>query len=495
LADSGLNNGYFVNELIELNLTNFWPAVFVATGFPAVMLILNEAIAACAKRELSFERTLRSLRNLVVPAAALLVFTRFVLELPQTSTVSRLIETAFWVLLLFAALGIVNDVIFGGGSKQAWRGRVPKLFSDLLRAVLVAIGAMVIYSNVWGREVQGALTALGVGSVVIGLALQEPLGNIVSGLMLLFERPLKVGDWVSAEGVTGKVIEINWRSVHILTPTRELRIVPNVRLYKGAFSNLSRPTDTRTEALQIGFSYDDPPNRVKEVLNELLAETPGILKDPAPAVRTVDYSDFSIIYRISFSVAQQDDLAAARDQFMTRMWYAVRRAGLTIPFPITMEYSPGENPGAPKVSTNEWLRNYPRFKSAIKNSDSSTEPRVIEFAIGETIQRAGTSFSGFALILTGQATLSATSSDGSLVTVGEIGAGECFGEQLTAGPAADAIEIRAVTDMRVMVFESKSIGDLLNRSPGLASEIGDAIESRRKASLAARSRRVARVGA
>ena len=84
---------------------------------------------------------------------------------------------------------------------------------------------MVIYSNVWGREVQGALTALGVGSVVIGLALQEPLGNIVSGLMLLFERPLKVGDWVSAEGVTGKVIEINWRSVHILTPTRELRIV------------------------------------------------------------------------------------------------------------------------------------------------------------------------------------------------------------------------------------------------------------------------------
>ena len=65
--------------------------------------------------------------------------------------------------------------------------------------------------------------------------------------------------------------------MHILTPTRELRIVPNVRLYKGAFSNLSRPTDTRTEALQIGFSYDDPPNRVKEVLTALLAETPGIL--------------------------------------------------------------------------------------------------------------------------------------------------------------------------------------------------------------------------
>jgi CRP-like cAMP-binding protein len=153
-----------------------------------------------------------------------------------------------------------------------------------------------------------------------------------------------------------------------------------------------------------------------------------------------------------------------------------------------MEYSPGENPGAAKVPASEWLRNYPRFKSAIQNNDQVNEPRVVEFAIGETIQRAGTSFSGFALILTGQAKLSAKSGNGSLVAVGEIGAGECFGDQLTAGPAADSIEISAITDMRVMVFDSKTIGDLLHKSPGLAAEIGDAIESRRKASLAARSR-------
>jgi small-conductance mechanosensitive channel len=476
-----------MTELFDLQLANFWPAVWVAVGFPVVMLTLNEFIATAERRQYAFARTLRTIRNLVVPTSALLIFMRCVLELPQSNTASRLVESLFWVFLLFAALGVVNDIVFGVTSKDSWRGRVPKLFSDLLRAVLVAIGAMVIYSNVWGREVQGALTALGVGSVVIGLALQEPLGNIVSGLMLLFERPLKVGDWVSAEGVTGKVIEINWRSVHILTPTRELRIVPNVRLYKGAFSNLSRPTDVRTEALQIGFSYDDPPNRVKEVLGALLAETPGILKDPAPAVRTVDYSDFSVIYRVSFSVAKQEELAAARDQFMTRLWYAVRRAGLTIPFPITMEYSPGENPGAPKVTPAEWLRNYPRFKPALQNGGVN-EPRVVEFAAGETIQKAGEGFTGFALVLSGEARLSATSRDGVPVDVGEIGAGDCFGDQLTAGPATDTISITASSDMRVMVFDTKAIGDLLNQSPGLAAEIGDAIESRRQASLAARAR-------
>jgi small-conductance mechanosensitive channel len=476
-----------MGQLFELHLVNFWPAVWVALGFPILMVVLNEVIANSERTQRSSARTLRTVRNLVVPTAALLIFVRFVLELPQSNTASRLIESLFWVFLLFAALGIVNDIVFGDAAKESWRGRVPKLFSDLLRAVLVAIGAMVVYSNVWGREVQGALTALGVGSVVIGLALQEPLGNIVSGLMLLFERPIKVGDWVAAEGVTGKVIEINWRSVHILTSTRELRIVPNVRLYKGAFSNLSRPSDVRTETLQIGFSYDDAPNRVKEVLGALLSETPGILRDPAPAVRTIDYSDFSVIYRVSFSVAKQEDLAAARDQFMTRLWYVVRRSGLTIPFPITMEYSPGENPGAPQLPPSELLRNYPRFKPAL-NSGIAQEPTVVEFAAGEVVQTVGRPFAGFALIIHGEAKLSATSKDGAVVDVGRIGAGECFGDQVTAGPTADTISITAISDLRVMRFDSKAIGELLNSSPSLAAEIGDAIEARRQASLVANVR-------
>jgi small-conductance mechanosensitive channel len=477
-------------NLDTLNLTNFWPAVLLALGFPLTMLGLNEAIVSCERRGVSLARTLKTTRNLVVPSLALLLFVRGVLELPQATTSVRIVETIFWIFLPFAALGVVNDVVFGGGQKDSWRDRVPKLFSDLARAILVAIGAMVIYSNVWGREVRGALTALGVGSVVIGLALQEPLGNIVSGLMLLFERPVKVGDWVAAEGVTGKVIEINWRSVHILTPTRELRIVPNVRLYKGAFSNLSRPTDVRTESLQIGFSYDDPPNRVKQVLGELLATTEGVLKDPAPAVRTVEYADFSVIYRVNFSVAKQEDLAVTRDRFMTKLWYVVKRAGLTIPFPITMEYSPGENPGAPKVAPREWLASYPRFVQAIKD-EKANQPSVLDFAAGEVIQKSGGAFQGFALILSGRAVLRAKNSQGEMVDVGEISAGECFGDQLTSGSIAEDLTISAAEDMKVMVFDSKTISDLLNHSPSLAAEVGDAIEMRRRAALAVKSGRTA----
>ena len=94
---------------------------------------------------------MRNLRNLVVPALALLVFVRLVLEWPQDRTASRLIESVFWVLLLYALLGVVNDLVFGRGEpvegRPRWTDKVPKLFRDLVRALLVAIGAMVVYSR------------------------------------------------------------------------------------------------------------------------------------------------------------------------------------------------------------------------------------------------------------------------------------------------------------------------------------------------------------
>lgn len=474
-----------MNDFFSSQSLNLWPAIGLAVGFPVILLILNELIASLERRGNPLARTIRTFRNLVVPALAVVVFIVFVVEAPTDGTLVRVAETVFWVVLLYAMLGIVNDLIFGLASQNTWRERVPKLFRDLTRAGLVAIGAMVIFHRVWGGELQGALTALGVGSVVIGLALQEPLGNIVSGLMLLFERPLNVGDWITADGVTGRVVEINWRSVHIETPTRELRVVPNISLYKGAFSNLSRPTFVRTEVIEVGFGYNDPPNRVKELMLELLSTTPGVLSDPAPAVRTVNYADFSVIYRLIFSVARQEELAVTRDRIMTRLWYAAKRGGLTIPYPIQMEYNPNESPNPDPPTPRELLRNQPRFLPAIQNEQSSG-PRIVEFAAGEMLHTPSSRFDGIGLIISGSASILAVNGIGENVCVGEMNSGECFGSHFTAGSTGDDVQIRANSDVSVMVFDDKAMESLLNQSPSLAAEIGDTIESRRQAILASR---------
>jgi small-conductance mechanosensitive channel len=479
-----------MSQFLPSYLSNFWPAVALAVGFPLLLLALNEFIAVCHRRGWAVERTMRNLRNLVVPALALLVFVRFVLEWPQDSTASRLVESAFWILLLYALLGVVNDLVFGRGEpvegRPRWTDKVPKLFRDLVRALLVAIGAMVVYSQVWGHEVSAALTALGLGSIVIGLALQEPLGNIVSGLMLLSERPLNVGDWIQVGDVRGRVIEINWRAVHIETPTRELQVIPNVELYKGTFANLSRPTPLRTEVIEMGFSYDDPPNRVKEVMLDMLRSTPGVLADPEPLVRTLAYADFSINYRLIFSVESQAHLPDVRDAVMSRLWYVIKRENITIPFPTALEYEPGQNPSKPTPTVSDLLASHPRFLAALK--DGTPEPAIVDFAAGETVQGPDRPFDGFALVTGGRARLLAKDLAGQSVQIGEIGPGECFGDRLTAGGGSENIAIVAEGDLQVLVFADEVMDELLNKSPSLASEIGDAIEVRRQAAQAVRRR-------
>lgn len=480
-----------MDDALPQPLSNLWPALALALGFPLVVLVLNEAAGRLRRRGSPLADTVVTLRNLVAPAAAVLLFVRGVIEWPQDSTTARLVESAFWVVLLYALLGAVDALVFGlrarGTAPATASRRLPKLFRDLARAVLVGIGATVIYSEVWGQEISAALTALGLGSIVIGLALQEPLGNIVSGLMLLLEQPVSVGDWVQVEEVRGRVIEINWRSVHIETPTRELQIVPNVELYKASFANLSRPTGVRTEVVEMGFGYDDPPNRVKEVMLALLASVPGVLADPPPRVRTANYGDFSVTYKLVFSVASQAELFDVRDELMTRLWYVSRREGLTIPYPIQMEYGPEESPGPTPPTPGELLREHARFRPAVEK-EGAPRPAVVDWAHGETVQSPERRFEGFALVLRGGARLLARDSRGGLAEIGRIGPGESFGSQLAAGAATTDLTIVADGDLKALVFEERAIADLLASSPSLAAEIGDALESRRQAAIAVRRR-------
>jgi hypothetical protein len=191
----------------------------------------------------------------------------------------------------------------------------------------------------------------------------------------------------------------------------------------------------RTEVVEMGFSYDDPPNRVKEVMLDLMRTTPGVLADPPPLVRTAEYADFSINYRLIFSVESQADLPGVRDAIMTRLWYVIRRERLNIPFPTALEYGPGENPSPPEPTPADWLREHPRFKPALEHG----QPAIVSFANGETAQGPGRSFEGFALVVAGRALLMADAASGGALQIGELGPGECFGESLTAPGAAAAI--------------------------------------------------------
>jgi small-conductance mechanosensitive channel len=197
----------------------------------------------------------------VVPLVALTVFLRWVVLLPESSLGVRLTETLCLAAAIVAIMGVINNLVFESALAGTWQSKVPRLLRDLLRLLLAAIGLAMVYSFVWGREIEGAIAALGVTSIVVGLALQEPLGNLFSGLMLLMERPFEVGDTIEVGSMAGEVKEVNWRSAHIEARGGAIQVVPNSTLNKETIVNFSRPQPNRMELVDVAFSFRIPPTK------------------------------------------------------------------------------------------------------------------------------------------------------------------------------------------------------------------------------------------
>jgi small-conductance mechanosensitive channel len=468
--------------------TLYW-ALALIVGFPVLVVLLGELQVRLRRRLNPLAATIGEIRNVLLPAAALYALVVQLVGYPADSTAAKVIETGIWLVAIHAALGFVNDVVFAIALEESWQARVPKLLRDLIRLFLVLVGGAIVLSKVWDLNLGAVVTALGVGSIVLGLALQEPLGNVFAGIMLMFERPFAPGDWIQVQGTTGQVIEINWRAVHLRTLARELIVVPNSVLAKEAFRNFSRPTRENTEILELGFSYDDPPNTVKDVLRDAIARSRGVLADPPPVVRTRGYGDFAILYHVEYRVETYENLLSTRDDFMTRLWYACRRHGLTIPYPTAVEIGmdPAEVAARQPAGAAALLEPFPHFRMA----DATGRQRLPEhatvrdYAAGEVVVAEGDRLEGLHLVTRGKAELAVTAASGRHHRLDVVERGGYFGETSLGGEPSE-LTVTALEDLTVVVLDRDGLGLLLERSPQLAREMGGLIDVRRQAAQAAR---------
>jgi small-conductance mechanosensitive channel len=425
---------------------------------------------------------LRVVRNLLVPALAAYVLLAYVAEFDRRSYPVRVVLTLAWIFGLHAALSFLNVALFAAAHSGSWRARVPNLARDLVRLLLVLVGAALVLSTVWGANLGALVTALGVGSVVLGLALQDPLGNLYSGVILLFEQPFTVGDWLRVGDTVGQVVEVNWRAVHLLVGT-EVQVIPNSVLAKGSFANVSRPTRQHSETITLGFSYDDPPNKVKRVLRTTALRTPGVLEEPFPSVAILSYKNSAVRYALVFHVADYAQVAPVRDELLTRIWYAARRHRLQIQ---SRHADPDAAARAPVPA--EDLREFPQLGLARAGGpgEGLSLGTVRQYARGEQVVAEGAVLPGLHLILSGLVALTVRDGAGQEKEVARLSRGEFFGEKALLGVATSNVTVTALEDLDLLVLEGKVLQALLDQTPRAAQEIGRVLEARRKAVRKAR---------
>ncbi|OFE16270.1 hypothetical protein BA895_19650 [Humibacillus sp. DSM 29435] len=299
----------------------------VVVGLPVLSIFLAEVETNLERRRSSMTRPLHVFRTYVLPLAALVVLLAVIPDdiVANDSNWFKIAATGLGLLLLNFAISSLNTALFVNADRGSWRKKLPSIFIDIARIIIIAIGLAILFSWVWGADVGGIFTALGVTSIVIGLALQTAIGSIVAGLLLLFEQPFTLGDWLDAGGVKGRVVEVNWRAVHIQTDAG-LQIVPNSSLAGASFTNLSRPNATVTETIESAFAKEDSPAVVMATLQGVADAIPGQLPGSRPDVSFVGAGRFTT----SFTLGTFAAAGEARAQFQLRLWYAARRANIAL---------------------------------------------------------------------------------------------------------------------------------------------------------------------
>lgn len=465
--------------------------VFVGLGFPLLVVLLGEVIYHLQRRGRPLAATLRVVKNLVLPVLMLMVLVRNVLKLDVNGNFAKLVETLFWISVIYASLSLFNVILFEQAEANTWRARMPKLLIDLSRLFLVLVGSAIVLAAVWGADLAGLATGLGVSSIVIGLALQDTLGSIMSGIALLLERPFSVGDWLRVgnsedKAIEGQVIDINWRSVRLLTLQREVIVVPHQLIGKEIIHNYSQPERIYNQRINIGFSYDSPPNLVKQVLTSTALATQGILAEPEPESKTTSYDETAIIYEVEFFIENFEDVEQILDRFMTRIWYAAQRHNLTL-YRYRYEYAVETANKADSASSKlaQSLHSIPGFMPLArepKNLDDLAKGTILQqFGAGEKVIRQGEPGNALYIIIAGQALVTVTNKFGMELEVINILRGEFFGEMALFSGEPSPVSVTAVDDLQVLVIYSDAVNTMIERQPSLGREIGQIIEARSKA--------------
>lgn len=474
-----------MNDLLGLLRERGAWALTVAVGLPLALIFATELGFALARRAHPAAPYVRRARVWVLPAVAGVIYLRGVLALPADNVWVRIAASLTWFGVVIVALGAANAVMFDAAEAGSWQRRVPRLLRDLLRVLLVAIAAALAYSFIWDREIQGALAALGVTSIVVGLALQEPLGNLFSGLMLLMERPFEVGDTIEVGSVSGTVKEINWRSAHIEALGGMIQVVPNSALNKETISNFSRPLPIRMEMLDLAFSIDDPPNKVRKALLEVARTTKGVIQSPSPIAATIGYGEQSVNYRLIWRVSEQDRWPV-RDDIVTRIWYMRRRHGLAMPRPVSVSIqhrtdAPFDKLGA---SAGEIMARIPHLPKVPMVEQAGA--RGLSFGKGELIFDEGQLLDGVYLLVSGGVSMRLTRR-GEITEIAAVSPGEFFGDAGMHGAQTADTRAVATEDSEVLLLGPDTVRLLFEASPTLARDTGRVLDVRRRALQSARA--------
>jgi len=412
--------------------------------------------------------------------------------------VSRQLNFFSWLIFTFAALRL-GLYVYGDLFIVRWkRGSFPAAFKNIITAFVIIVVALVLLKELLDINVTSLIATTTVLTATIGLAFQATLANMLAGLTIHLEKPLKQGDWISAGGHEGRVEDISLRSTRIMTIEQNEVFIPNGKVLSEAVVNYSLPDAVQVRKLTVGVSYSVPPNKAKNAILDVLSDVPRVLKFPAPVVRVVNYGDFAVHFEIRYPI---NDFAAHVDieaEIMNLLWYKFKRSGIEIPYPVRSVHIKQITPEVLHIEqerrADEILARVEKVEifSALSKAelkDLVAHVSVKNYAAGELPVRQDEPGDSFYIIKSGRVDVVVEKSTGERAVVATLGPGNFFGEMSLLTGAARTASILVKEDAEFIVIDKESFGSTLAQNPAIAESLSR-ILSERQAGLDAERERL-----
>jgi small-conductance mechanosensitive channel/CRP-like cAMP-binding protein len=362
----------------------------------------------------------------------------------------------------------------------------PSLLDSVVSVLLYGIGVGAIASQWFDVELTPFLATSAVVGAVVGLALQDTLGNLFAGIALHSEAPVHVGDWVRVGDRDGRVEQVSWRAMRLRTWDGDTLTVPNNEVARHAVLNYSHPRAPHSRTIAIGVNYHTPPNRVIGVLRKVLEQV-GLPADPPSSVRIVGYHESAIHYEIRYYFAGYEEYRRFESELYRLIWYHFRRHGIEIPFPVRDVFL---HRAAPAVESRETPAE--RLERALRTVDlfrplSDEElrsvmarSRPLHYAAGERVIEEGSPGDSFFIIDQGQVMVSKRMG-GADREIARLMEGQFFGEMALLTGERRSATIEAATDVDLFMIDKPAFQDILAANPTIAVDISTLLSERRDA--------------
>lgn len=385
-------------------------------------------------------------------------------------------------LLGYLTVRALNAAIFDLIFRLRRGYEAPTLARNVFTLLVFAVVFVLLFRSIYSEYDLGALfTTSAIFGVIIGLALQDTLGNFFAGISLHADRPFQVGDVIVVGNHVGVVESITWRAIKLRTFQNHIVLVSNSNAAREAIEVSSR-NNLNARLVFFGTLYSDSPAKTIHVVREAVRDADNVSDKITPIVRIKNFGDSSIDWEIKYwleDYARYNDTDALVRQ---RIWYALRRNGLTFAFPTRTLYIERQAPARPVTAEDQIADRLsavdifaPLSADELRQLSKATVVHV--FAPGETLIRAGDEGSSMFVVHNGRVAVQ-VSERGAPRTVATLTDGNFFGEMALFTGEPRTANVVAMEETEVFEIGHAAMKHIFETNPDLAESISWTITER-----------------